>query len=340
MAQEPYRPSWQNLFFRAIQRSPLPNGAIYLLIFIGIVVLNQWFLWIDRQVPWGTVDSNQLNYWIWSLLVLVATDYLLSSSRDALDRFRPALDVGDEAYARLAFRFRHLSWRDGWIATLLAVVVSVPLVPTFLSYPLTSVSGVAALTLTAFQLSLVFFTFGLVLRTVRMVEQLYARVDRINLFHLEPLYSLSGLTSRVGIVLVIAGVLSYLTNFTFADRPQIGPFLFFFLIDMSLAVLVFLLPLRRMHRRLAQEKERLNAENGLRLEQALRTLHRRSDEGDWNDMAGFRDSIASLLEYRREIKSISTWPWESATLRGFLTALFLPIVLWLIQQGLSRMLAA
>ena len=117
-----------------------------------------------------------------------------------------------------------------------------------------------------------------------------------------------------------------------------GAFVFFFLIDMTLAVLVFILPLGRIHRRLVEEKERINAENDQRLEQAFRTLHRRSDEGDWKDMGDFRHSIASLMDFRHEIKSISTWPWESATLRSFLTALLLPVALWLIQQGLSRLL--
>jgi hypothetical protein len=174
---------------------------------------------------------------------------------------------------------------------------------------------------------------------LRTVDHLYARVAHLNLFHLEPLYALSGLTSRVGILLAFSGVLAYLTNIVFTDRPQEGAFMFFFLIDAALAGLAFVLPLGRIHRRLVQEKERVNAENDRRLEQALRTLHRRSDEGDWNGMADFRHSIASLLDFRHEIKSISTWPWETATLRSFLSALLLPVVLWLIQQGLSRLLA-
>ncbi|HMK07448.1 MAG TPA: hypothetical protein VK449_00280, partial [Anaerolineales bacterium] len=214
-----------------------------------------------------------------------------------------------------------------------------PLIGSFFPTRWSGWSGAVALALTTFQLSVVFFFFTFIVRALRMIDRLYARVTRINFFHLESLYALSGLTSRVGILLVFTGVLAYLTNIVLTDRPQRGAFLFFLLIDVTLAVLAFMLPLGRIHRRLVEEKERINAENDGRLEQALRTLHRRSDEGDWKDMGEFRHSIASLLDFRHEIKSISTWPWETATLRSFLTALLLPIALWLVQQGLSRLLA-
>lgn len=36
--------------------------------------------------------------------------------------------------------------------------------------------------------------------------------------------------------------------------------------------------------------------------------------------------------------SAATWPWQPATIRVFLSAVFLPILLWAIQQVLDRFL--
>jgi hypothetical protein len=45
--------------------------------------------------------------------------------------------------------------------------------------------------------------------------------------------------------------------------------------------------------------------------------------------------LESLLFERKMIGEISTWPWQSATVRGVLTALLLPLLLLVIQQWLE-----
>jgi hypothetical protein len=36
---------------------------------------------------------------------------------------------------------------------------------------------------------------------------------------------------------------------------------------------------------------------------------------------------------------VPTWPWPPSTLRGFVIALVIPILIWLVQFGLQRSLA-
>ena len=62
---------------------------------------------------------------------------------------------------------------------------------------------------------------------------------------------------------------------------------------------------------------------------------------DAREIAGMSElhhEIQAILELRREIGAISTWPWGPGTLRTFVTALLVPILLWISQQILERVL--
>ena len=47
-------------------------------------------------------------------------------------------------------------------------------------------------------------------------------------------------------------------------------------------------------------------------------------------------ALASLLQERDFVGRLSTWPWDSSTLRAVLSAVALPIVLFLLTRALER----
>jgi hypothetical protein len=102
------------------------------------------------------------------------------------------------------------------------------------------------------------------------------------------------------------------------------------------AVACFVLPLRGMHRRLAAEKDRALAEVASRFETVFARLHERVDQEVLTDADKFNLQITSLSAEREVLARVSTWPWEPATLTGFLTTLVLPVFLWVIQRVLER----
>lgn len=55
-------------------------------------------------------------------------------------------------------------------------------------------------------------------------------------------------------------------------------------------------------------------------------------------MGDTKDAIAALMRERELIKSVSTWPWDPRMIRGFASALLLPVFLWLITRLLERLL--
>jgi hypothetical protein len=69
-----------------------------------------------------------------------------------------------------------------------------------------------------------------------------------------------------------------------------------------------------------------------RLLSALSQVHERQDD---EDLAGFENQyqlVMSLSHERELLRKTPTWPWQPGTLLAFLSALLLPITIFLIQE--------
>jgi hypothetical protein len=51
-----------------------------------------------------------------------------------------------------------------------------------------------------------------------------------------------------------------------------------------------------------------------------------------------RTVLSALKEERETIEGLSTWPWRPGTFTRMLSAIFLPILLWLLREVLGRFL--
>jgi len=332
----PYQPSWQNRFFDAFDRLPVPPGVAYGLIFAASVAANTAVPWLEGGLPVGEFDPYLLTFQVWLLVVMFAGDYYLGVARQAIDRFRPALAVDDAEFQLLRYRYTTIPARSGWVITVLSAIFAVWGISFGRPYQQAGLSAVVMYLTSVYMFWLVFFFMYFLWRIVRQTSDLYARVERVSLFNLEPLYAFSGLSSRVGMFLAFAGVLSYVTNFVLTEAPNTAGFAFFAGINFTVAIAAFIYPLQGIHRRLDAAQDAMAAENDGRLEAAYRELHRRVDAGSEAGMADLHHEIQALLDFRREIQGTSTWPWSPGTLRAFASALLLPIVLWGTQQILER----
>ena len=104
-----------------------------------------------------------------------------------------------------------------------------------------------------------------------------------------------------------------------------------------IATIAFVLPLTGAHARLVDQKELLRDEAERRLEATLGELNRDVDARDLTRADGLNKTLASLVVQRDILAKLPTWPWSTATLRTFVSALLLPMALFLLQQALSRL---
>lgn len=342
----PYTPSWQNRFFDAVDRMPFPNIVVYVLLWLAIAFLNHLIPWVEGKLPWGEVEWTQFNFYVWQLVSFLGLDYFLGYSKQVLAKFRPALNINDGEYDQLSFRFVNISSSIGWAITLWAALFTAGLITVgqlqayYSPNMLSGFSGIFIFVITIVNYSFGFAFFVFLMRQMILVGQFYARVNHINLFNLDPLNAFSGLTSRVGFILMIGITLNYVTGVVLRpENPQFGFFLFIVSLGLVIAVAAFIWPLLGIHQRLVVEKERVTAQNNLRLTKAYNGLERRIDKGQLKGLGEFQTAITALTNYRQDLKKISTWPWETGTLRNFVAALLVPMTAWVVQQILLRMVA-
>jgi len=100
--------------------------------------------------------------------------------------------------------------------------------------------------------------------------------------------------------------------------------------------MVFLLPLLGIRARLMTAKEEATLRNNQLINRGFAELQRKVERGSVEEINRIRAANSALLEYRHELSKISTWPWDPATLRTFITALLVPMTTWVVQQLLLR----
>ena len=107
-----------------------------------------------------------------------------------------------------------------------------------------------------------------------------------------------------------------------------------------MAVAIFVWPVLGLHRLMAEEKQRLLDEPSLRLESTIAELHRRIDSGTPEGIEDLQKVMDSLENERRILEGIPTWPWKPETVRLLITALLLPLAMWISQLVLQRFMGS
>jgi len=176
---------------------------------------------------------------------------------------------------------------------------------------------------------------------LRLVDDIHRRSVTIDLFRLEPLYAFAKLTSLTGMTLVgivVGGtfIVSIVVPNLELAPTDVVTFGFLLLV----AVACFIVPLLGLHDRIEAEKDRRLAEAQTTLAAALAEVRRRIAAGDMDGAARVNDAVAAANTGVLVVSRVSTWPWRAETFRGFLSAVFLPIGLWLVITLLGRLLPA
>jgi hypothetical protein len=319
---------------RAVQRLPLPYWLTYTLIAVVESLLVHVAAWLDGTTPPWTLQPIFLLFPFRTWLALAWMTYLNQQAIQALHHFRPLLD-SDEEEQRLAQQMTTMLGRPVWIVSLVGMLFFLLLarvrpIDAFVDRPFLTpaylLSGFGAFGIGSV---IYFHTF----HQLRWVSRIYTGTQSINLFRLEPLFAFSRLTARTGVAYLFLVSLSLLLfPYPLTDTRAVVSYL----LQIALSLLAFVLPLWNTHQRLETEKRRLVGEADLRMEKSLQQLHRHLDEGNAQVIEGDQVALESLLLERKVLEAIPTWPWQPSTLRGIVTALFLPILLFLVQMVIER----
>lgn len=340
--QPPFAPSWVNRLTDWIAGLPGPSWVYYFAFWAILFAALTLVQWNQGGYPVGTFNSFHLVATGAVVVMLLLIQYMNHAAHDALTNAHPLLNLNDAEFDDLQFRFTNLPARATLAASLVPALFGLPalLRPEFFvaqgeiaSTPL----SIAALFVNSLLLS---FTAGAVLyqmyRQTRFINTILRKDARVDLFHLSPLYGFARVTALPAFALILLSTAFYLAQPRLVDDPSNLVTLFF---GIALSVAVFVLPLVGAHNRILAEKERVLGETTTRVQAAIATLHHSADAQDWNTAAQLKDTLTALDIEEKMLERIPTWPWQPEMPRLLFTALFIPLVLFIIQYIVQKIIA-
>lgn len=324
---------------KAPRHSTVPAWAIYGAIAIALVAMELAVTGLEGTFP-SRFGLIHLLLPVFAMFMLPALHFFDTLAARALAAARPVLTVDEGGYDDLLQRLTHRPAGEtalAGVAGLLALAGLTLVQPTD-TYEVLQIMVTPLATVVEWVLqSFVWFGVGIVsfdiARKLRLVDEIYTRHIRIHVFSPGPLYAFSRLAAAMVIVTLATVAIATVALRELAGTVQWamaagGP--------SALAAVAFVAPLWGAHRLMAQEKARELDAIGARVEKSIRSLRDRVDEGDLAGMSDLKDALDGLLVARKELASISTWPWQRETLGGVVTAVIAPLAIWLITQAIER----
>ena len=340
---KPYPPSWVDRFTDWLDSLPMPNWLLITLVYVIAVLSFHIGVWIDGVTPFGEIDDYWLVNGIWAVIGVSFLLVLDQTANKAIDKF--AVLVPKKKAELESLRYQMTTIPAG-VALALTLVIAIVLAVALYFDPSFAYVGISSpISYFIFYVLVVFsYSFAPLMlyqgfRQLGLVVKTYRLVDQINLFHLQPLYAFSGLTMTSSFFWVVLLNLNLFSNLEASSSAT--DVILSWIINapyILLAFVTFIVPLWGIHRRIQNRKEAAIEENGIQIEKAHQILYRLLNKADYKQTADMEKSLASLYKMREQIEKVPTWPWNPGTLRGFLSAVFLPLGIWLTQQILSRFL--
>jgi hypothetical protein len=318
------------------------RGALVVVgLFIGQAVWAYAWLWSGDRVAAGTFDWTALVLAVYAPTALGGAAIGLHIARRGLAAFWPATGWPDTERADWARRFMATPARYEWAALLIGGVggvLALAAAPASVLGPATGRLLVYVAYAPPFLLGYSLSLVGLVItvRWLRLIAQIHREARAIDPFDRAPLYAFSRVTAIIGLTYAAVAYYSFTVNGAF----QAGnlPSLAFLGASTVFGVVAFVAPLWGIHNRLVREKDRLLLDVERRVTRLAAELYARIDAGDFAATAPLNATMSGLTTLRERVSRLPTWPWAPQLLRGFVSALLLPLVVFLLTRVASNLL--
>jgi hypothetical protein len=340
---QPYPPSWVDRLTDWVERLPVPAWVFYLGVAVVLALTRAIISWVDGSYPVGTFFPVHILITSTCVYSMLVVHYLDDAADAALADLRPVLNADDAGYERLRYQITTMPARPvlAWsiVGLVFGLVNQLLLLPEAQRQSLKLYTSPAAFAndsgLSGLNWMMVVVIVYHTIHQLRLVSRIYTERTKVNILETGPLYALSRVTALTAVAILFSIYLYFVFwgNWQIQSAPDLAAFMAFPL----LAIATFVWPLWGAHRLLQKEKAHWKGEVARRMKAVTDKLHHRVDRDDMQGMADLKDALDGLVVERGVLDKVSTWPWEPETLRVVVTALLLPVVIWIITRVLERL---
>lgn len=338
----PYSPSWVNRFTAWMRGLPTPASISYSTLFVlwsgTLGFLSRWIADLLPEEQWTlAVYYDVYSGPIFAVAVLAFYHYFEIEIAEALDQSKSLTNYSAQEREKKSYELINFPALPFFVASIIFASISIPGV--LFEYGFKEVNLSNLLVFVEWGLTGA-ISFGFILRLIRFIVQIrrfYSDLGEISLFNLGGIYELPSIAARGGLLLLILWYMN--VPFNLNDFTLGNPFTIFAIWFVSFVPLAaFALPFGALNRRLVFEKNQKINQVSMEIEEAFEKVREDFKGGKLSEMSNMEATISNLLANRNYLESIPTWPWKQGTFRLTMTAVLLPIFVWLVQQILDRTL--
>ncbi len=334
--------TWFERLVALFEGRRLPWWLLVALVYLVFATLMTAAFWIDGSAPVGTIGRPAIDafYPAYGLFMLL---YLRDRGLGALERFKPALyGVDDATIDGFCRRLTGMTDRELIVGALIGTAIGIVTFIEYLTGPLvrTDVVGTTPLSNGVTAVTSVFgYGLGLIgvvfiISALRTIPDIHRAATTIDVRSPGPAHAFAPLSARGGILILLLVAFSAITDpatFEGVNLPLA-------IVLPILAIVAFVAPLLGMRQRLVRQKASLLEDASARIESLEVELERTVDAGELERIRPLADAIGAYQAKHDRIARTSTMPWDIETLRGFGTALLIPVATWLATTVLGRLL--
>lgn len=335
----PYRPAGFSRLLTWVSRLPLHGWWVYPGLVLIQIAWSHGILWGAGRIAVGSFDPVIAFGAVYGPYTLAALAYLNGVARKSLRSFWPATGwpEGKRPEWAYALTTSPAGYGPGVLVAGLILTVAA-----FLAAPSAVVSddgsGRVVLFVAYFPTLLFGYTLFLIammhtIRQLRLVSRIHREATAIDPFDSAPLYAFSNLTMQTGLAYILVGYFALTVNGAWQFGNVVSALTLTGTFGIGIAA--FVLPLWGIHGRLVHEKEALGRDVERRLNRLSAEMYERIDSGAFESTTAIADSFEGVRAMRERIGHLPTWPWPPQVLRGFVSALFLPVVVYVVSRLIS-----
>lgn len=313
------------------------------LMLVAVVAWSHAVLWASGRLAAGAIDWSAAVLAFYGPYGLAAWMLGIGIARRALASFWPATGWPIEEQPGWQRAFIQPPARLEWTAIAIGAVGGLAALAASPESVLGPAAGRAAAYVAyapAFLLGYALSAAGFVMtvRWLTLVARIHREATAIDPFDRVPVYAFSRLTVAAG--LVYLGVVYFTLTVNGAFQAGNLPSLLFIAASGVFAVVVFIAPLWGIHGRLIDAKDALRLDAERRVSRLAAEIYARVDAGDFAGATSLSGTLASLTALRERIDRLPTWPWPPQVLRGFVSALLLPVVVYVLTRAAGSLLGS